>query len=408
MASSEAPNVAAARPAAPDYAVGGMVRALCCVRLVVLVLAAGAYLADSNEGGVMLVALAAAPFSFVPALNWWTRGPSYFRNGVLLAADIIVTALVLVELAGLPLIATYAAATVALWGVTVGLRIALVMSIPVALLLARWSMHGGDWRTRAVGVVTVVVIVVMAWAGSILGRTARRHRETEELLSREREALATAQERLRIARDLHDTVAGDLAGLTMLVQALTSRLSAESVSEQTLNRARAVDEAVRVAHRHTRSALDGLRATSATMRDAVEELVGAWSERTGVAVRLDLAAKGDDLPPALADNLLLMIRELLENVRKHARATLVEVRSEVDDNGLVLSVDDDGRGLSPTQDRLAGHHGMRGVQERAESFGGQALWVRSALGGTCAQVAIPLTTGTAGTAGTMTAPREVA
>lgn len=388
-----------------------MVRTLCCVRLVVLLLAAGQYLGASGTGSTALTAIAAAPFSFVPALNWRTRGPSYFRNGVLLAADLVVTVIVLVDLRGLPLMGTYAAATVALWGVTVGLWITLVMAIPVAVALVLWTGQAGGWRARALVLFTLAVIASMAFAGSMLGRDARRRQETELLLAQEREALATLEERLRIARDLHDTVAGDLAGLTMLVQALSSRLATEGVSEQVLAGAQAVDQAVREAHRHTRAALEGLRSTAGTVGDGVEELAAGWSERTGVAVRVHLAAGLDTLPSQFADSVVLVVRELLENVRKHAQATVAEVRVESDGGrALRVSVQDDGCGFAPLSAVSAGHHGIQGIRERAESFGGRAEWGRSPLGGTAAEVTFPVGSEGSGAAapGPLPVTREVA
>lgn len=111
-------------------AIGSTVRLLCQVRLVVLAFALVLALLDGAGWlGVSLVMLA-APFSFVPALNWDARGRAYARNGILLAGDVVVAVVTLLPIAGSPLMAIYAAATAALWGLLAGPLLGLVMAVP--------------------------------------------------------------------------------------------------------------------------------------------------------------------------------------------------------------------------------------------------------------------------------------
>lgn len=389
MPSSDAAQITP-RPAdqVGSYAVGGIVRVLCSIRLLVLVLAVAEALLRQDGGVLALVALAAAPFSFVPALNWSTRGPVYFRNGVLLSGDIVVTVLVLVDLAGAPLMAAYGAATVALWGATTGMRVASLMAVPVAALVVPWSVFDGGWRSLAGGVVSVAAVFGMAWVGKSLGDGVRRHQQTATDLAHERAEHAAAEERLRIARDLHDTVAGDLAGMRLIAGGLRSRIEAGDHRAATADLARVLEEAVAAAHRHTRVTLDELR-TEPGLRTELEAAARRRVASADVELRTMLRGPLDAVSLRLAGDARAVVGELLENVRKHARASaaVLEVEVTADGSELVVVVDDDGQGMAPapTPD---GHYGLRGIRERAEACGGSATWSRSELGGTRARVTL--------------------
>lgn len=372
----------------PD-AVTGMVRFLCQVRLVVLAFALVLeYLGGFAWFGVLLVMLA-APFSFVPALNWRSRGPVYARNGILLAADVLVAAIVIVALAGSPLMAVYAAATGALWGLFAGVRLALVMTTPLCLILLQWSVPDGGLRGLVTGLAAAGLTVAMAAAGTTLGNTLRAQAQAATDLAAAREREAATAERLRLARDLHDTLAGDLAGIAMATGELGDRLAREDSVRPTLELARSVDAAVRVAHRHTRLALGELREVPMGLARALPALVAAWTERTSIPVDLDLAPDLDTVAGAgRAGHLRAVVGELLENVRKHAGATRVDVTVTTDNHEIAVVVTDDGNGIGPRRaDQDA--FGLRGIRERAGLCGGHADWQPGPNGGTVASVHLP-------------------
>jgi two-component system sensor histidine kinase UhpB len=372
-----------------DYAVGGIVRVLCSTRMLVLVLAVAEALLDGGGGLFVLVALAAAPFSFVPALNWNTRGPLYFRKGYLLAADIVVSAGVLVDLHGVSLMAVFGGATVALWGVTTGMRVASLMAVPVAVLVVPWSELGDGWRHVTGGLVSVAAVFAMVWAGKVLGDGVRKQQMMVAELELERAEHAAADERLRIARDLHDTVAGDLAGATLLVQGLRVRIERGETGPGTADLGRTLEDAVVTAHRHTRSALDELR-TVRDLRSELEAVLDRWTHMTGITPRVRFEGRFDDVAGQTGQDVRAVLGELLENVRKHAGASQVWVEVTVADGGreVVVVVDDDGQGTTPTVASGGGHYGVQGIRERAGAAGGSARWEVSALGGTRAHVTL--------------------
>ena len=194
-----------------------MVRLLCEVRLAILAIGLVSSIA---QGGItllgVLLVVVAAPFSYFPAHSWERRGDLLSRSGILLACDLITTVIVLLVIDG-ELMVVYAAATVGLLGVIVGMRLALVMAIPIALtLVAANRSTPGDEMSWAVLGAGAAGVIGMAWAGNALGGALRAQAAVGNELAATQARRAATVERVRIARDLHDTVAGDLAGAVML------------------------------------------------------------------------------------------------------------------------------------------------------------------------------------------------
>lgn len=373
-------------------AIGPAVRLLCQIRLVVLAFGLVLALLDgAGWFGVFLVVLA-APFSFVPALNWETRGRVYARNGILLAGDTAVAVVALLPLAGSPLMAIYAAATAALWGLFAGLWLALVMAAP--LCLYQLTAYDDGWRGLVTGTAGAALTVIMAWTGTHLGRRLRRQAILSAELATVRADQAALAERLRLARDLHDTVAGDLAGIALTAHGLAGRLDREGASRGVVEVARGLDAAVRAAHEHTRRALGELRDDHDGLGGLVTEVARRWAERTGIPAAVDVGPGVDDVAGRhRVRHVRASVTELLENVRKHARASRVEIALTAQDGAVELLVRDDGVGLG-TGASAAGapggrRYGMRGVRERAQLCGGDATWEPGPDGGTLVRVLLP-------------------
>ncbi|GAB2495256.1 hypothetical protein GCM10027063_38110 [Promicromonospora xylanilytica] len=375
-----------AMDATTQRAIGPAVRLLCQVRLAVLAFALVLALLDGAGWlGVFLVVLA-APFSFVPALNWDTRGRTYARNGILLAGDTAVAVVALLPLAGSPLMTVYAAATAALWGLFAGLRLALVMAGP--LCLYQLTAYTDGWRGLVTGIAGAALTVVMTWTGTHLGRRLRRQALLSVTLATTRADQAALAERLRLARDLHDTVAGDLAGLALTARGLADRLDREGARPATLEVARALSGAVATAHQHTRRALGDLRDERDGMAGPVTEVARLWTDRTGTPAVVQAGPGVDQAGAGRAQHVRAVVTELLENVRKHAGASRVEITLTMRDGTVEVRVSDDGVGL-PGGVAPGGRYGMRGVRERAELCGGDATWAPGPDGGTVVRVVLP-------------------
>jgi signal transduction histidine kinase/ligand-binding sensor domain-containing protein len=200
-----------------------------------------------------------------------------------------------------------------------------------------------------------------------------------------------AEERLRLAlaSDLHDELGSELSGIA-LTSALVARSAALSPAERAqLERVRAVAERAQQGVRHIvwslHPAHDTVGSLAARLRSAAEELLAGveWSFEAEVgeaSSRLGMEARRE---------LLLVLRELLTNVARHARATRVEIALAREGEALVLRVADDGVG-APAPDLARGGTGLASLARRAERLGGEFALAPRPGGGTAARVAVPL------------------
>lgn len=222
--------------------------------------------------------------------------------------------------------------------------------------------------------------------------TELQHAYRELAAAREHEAeLAALKERERIARDMHDSLGHALVSLSVQLEA------AQRLYKKDPERASAQMDEMKAM---TRQSMDALRRTLAglrapglgdrPLRQAIQEMSIAVSQRSGVAVSCDVAPEVDHLNPALAEEVWGVTQEALTNIEKHAQARHAEVWVDVAPNALRLRVCDDGIGLPPDALSKAGHYGLRGMRERVEGVGGALTVSRNAHAGTCVEASIPL------------------
>jgi two-component system, NarL family, sensor kinase len=215
--------------------------------------------------------------------------------------------------------------------------------------------------------------------------------------------LAALEERNRLAREIHDTLAQSLAAIAMRLE--TADVLAESTEEGASSRRLA--DVVRHALALTRSTLDearrsvlDLRAAPLEGRTLVEALRALGNEfRDADGQVLDVEVTCDDadqrgLPPAVEIGLYRIAREALTNVVRHASATRATVRLERTDGGVRMRITDDGAGFDASL-VAPGRYGLIGATERAHLLGG-SLHVDSAPGGgTTIDVQVPVHAGAA-------------
>lgn len=202
----------------------------------------------------------------------------------------------------------------------------------------------------------------------------------EQLVAQAREA-GVRQERQRLAREIHDTLAQSLAGI---VTQLEASVGGER-QERALRLAReALVEARRSVLDLAPGDLDG-----ATLPEALDVVVRGWAHHR--SERADLTVVGDpvSLHPEVEATVLRIAQESLTNVAKHAHATRVGVTLSYDGDEVVLDVRDDGVGFDPAAPTAASSFGLRGMRQRAERLtGGLALESRPG-GGTAVSVRLP-------------------
>lgn len=218
--------------------------------------------------------------------------------------------------------------------------------------------------------------------------------ERAQRAERERESaarVAVAEERARMARELHDVVAHAVSVMVLQVGAVRHRIPADSEEGQAL---RNVEHAGRTALSEMRRVLGALRQgddllelTPTAGLDDLETLAGDV-RAAGLDVRLHVHGDRVELPRSLDLSAYRIVQEGLTNSLKHAQAEHADVTVDYTPSELKLEVRDDGRGGVATNDGLG--HGLIGIGERVKAYGGDMSAFVATSGGFVLRATLPL------------------
>lgn len=249
------------------------------------------------------------------------------------------------------------------------------------------------WAFRAgcAGLVLVTTYGVYRW----------RVRELRHLQRLEQQA-ALANERARIAKDLHDGLGADLTHLTMLAEAVGDSLPRPGAGESQVG---SLSEASRRVVRSLKEVIWATDPADVSVEGTVSHLcqyTESYLEPARIQCRLDLGQTLPTSPLSAAQRraLLFVVKEALHNVTKHANATEVTLSARATDGWLSLAIADNGRGFALGSLGVNGTgRGLRSLRQRIEGLGGR-FEISSTVGqGTALRLELPLT-GDAGEAGT--------
>jgi signal transduction histidine kinase/ligand-binding sensor domain-containing protein len=247
------------------------------------------------------------------------------------------------------------------------------------------------YQTSWFDLICAVALVALLWAGYWQRLRKIRHDFGLRLEGQ-------LDERMRLARELHDTLLQSFQGLIPVFQAARNLLprradqAAEILDEGLKDAAQAIVEG--------REAIQNLRANTTADGDlsalltAAGEDLARIQEAEGSTPEFTLIIEGPKRPlsPLLQDEVYRIGREMLRNSFQHAHAERIEVELRYGDDIFRLRVRDDGKGIDPgvLQDGArAGHWGVTGMRERAERMGGKfTIWSESGAG-TEAEVTVP-------------------
>ncbi|WP_214410809.1 sensor histidine kinase [Sphaerisporangium fuscum] len=190
--------------------------------------------------------------------------------------------------------------------------------------------------------------------------------------------LAASEERLRIARDLHDLLGHSLS-LIVLKSELAGRL-AEQGSDKAVGEIRDVESVARLALQEVREAVTGYR-----RRGLSEELDNARSALAAAGVRAVVRTLGTPLPDVLDGLFGWAVREGVTNVVRHAGASSCEITVAFQDGGASMEIDDDGTQAGPCRPGS----GLTGLTERVQAAGGTVEAGPRPGGGFRLRVAVP-------------------
>jgi len=396
-------------PAAPAPAdgVAALCRFLLLARLALVATMAAAAVLITADPWPMIAAATLAAGAAAGLGLLLARRPSVIAHPVLLlGADLAVAAVILTAAGAGPVFLAVSCTSAALAGALAGLRSAPVW---LALTAVAYALTAVTLRSApgsgagsgsgsgsgaaagsalsdviAVHLTAVPPLHVLAGLGASAARTAvLRQLALAAAAMAAIERSAIAGERGRMARELHDSVAQTLRGLSFAAVALPASLDRRPELAGEL--AGTVARAAQTAADEARELLDTLRADDgeAPFAQVLRQACEVWSARTGIEVDGDLQPL--EVGVDARHELVRILREALSNVERHSGARSVRVDLTAGRGAVHLSVRDDGVGFAVPDDvrglAALGHYGLVGMAERAARVGG-SLHVRSGPGST--------------------------
>lgn len=241
-------------------------------------------------------------------------------------------------------------------------------------------------------------VLVTAWA---LGETVRARRESADVRraaeaaeKAEHDRAVAADERARIARELHDITAHHISVVTL--QAGTARLLAESGRPPSIELLRGIENASRQAMAEVRQALGVIRSTpeGAAPLPGMAQLTGLVAQMGLAGLAVTVAGEAGDLPGGLDLTAYRIVQEGLTNVARHSQATAAQVTLRRSGATLHIAVADEGppraRPAVSSGPGPAGGHGLIGLRERVAGYGGSLLAGPRPEGGFELRAVLPL------------------
>jgi signal transduction histidine kinase/ligand-binding sensor domain-containing protein len=204
---------------------------------------------------------------------------------------------------------------------------------------------------------------------------------------------AVLQERARLAREVHDTLAQGFVGIASQLDVVEMTMPADAAP------ARSALELARRMARHSlteaRRSLRDLRAAALEDQDlavALESGVERWVARSGAKVKVDVNGDASGLPEEVAHHVFRIAQEAVANAINHAAPNRINLELRIEPKQLRLHVEDDGRGFEPEGAFTSthGNFGLIGMRERAERLEGELHLASEPGKGTRLDVTVPL------------------
>ncbi|MEV8022724.1 histidine kinase [Streptomyces sp. NPDC086554] len=250
--------------------------------------------------------------------------------------------------------------------VTVAASVLMLAALPLAALV---SLHDtGEAFAQARGALEIAWLIAAGAAGEALRQAERRADEAER--TREETARRRAdEERLHIARELHDSLTHQISVIKVQSEAAVhvARKRGEEVPEALL----AIRDAGREATRELRATLEALRDDGKAPPHGLAHVPGLVERARGNGLDATLTIEGrrHDVPATVDRTAYRIVQESLTNIARHASASTASVRIDYRPDALAIRVDDDGK-ASPDSAPVPGV-GLLGMHERVTALGGR-------------------------------------
>ncbi|MEU3274472.1 histidine kinase [Saccharomonospora sp. NPDC006951] len=285
------------------------------------------------------------------------------------------------------LFAVYAAVRAGRRVVTVAASVLVLAALPLAAMIS--GLHDtGEAFAQARGALEIAWLIAAGAAGEALRQAERRAEEAER--TREETARRRAdEERLHVARELHDSLTHQISVIKVQAEAAVhvARKRGEEVPEALL----AIRDAGREAARELRATLEALRDDGdhpAHDLDHVPELV-ARAAAAGLDVKLTIEGTANGVPAEAGRTAYRIVQESLTNIARHSGAETASVLIEHRPGLLVIRIDDDGAGAGADAVPAPGV-GLLGMRERVTALGGRLRAAPRGEGGFSVEAELPV------------------
>ncbi|MGW1105902.1 histidine kinase [Streptomyces sp. NPDC002540] len=284
------------------------------------------------------------------------------------------------------LFAVYAAVRAGHRTAAVGASVTMLAALPLAALAS--GLHDtGEAFAQARGALELAWLIAAGAAGEALRQAERRADEAEHTLEETARRRAD-EERLRIARELHDSLTHQISVIKVQAEVAVhvARKRGEEVPEALL----AIQEAGREASRELRATLEALRDDDASPPrglDHVAELVEK-ARTFGLNTTLTIEGRRHVVPAAVDRTVYRIVQESLTNIARHGDATTASVRIDYRSDALAIRIDDDGRATQDTAPTPG--VGLLGMRERVTALGGRLRAEPRGEGGFTVQAELPV------------------
>jgi signal transduction histidine kinase len=244
-------------------------------------------------------------------------------------------------------------------------------------------------------------VIMAVWISAIIQQSDQRRLLIEQLEATQAELAAAErregvlEERQRLAREIHDTLAQGFTSIVMHLEAADQALPTDpNTLQKHLDQARttarhSLDQARRVVQDLRPDLLE-----QNSLPDAIKRTASRWQDETNIPVTTTTTGNLLPLHPNIEVTLLRATQEALSNIRKHAQATAVQLTLSYFGDVVMLDVQDNGVGLHNAKpSSLSSGYGLQAMQERAAQWGGSVDIESDPDDGTTVTVAIPISDG---------------
>ncbi len=263
----------------------------------------------------------------------------------------------------------------------------LIAQSPDALVvLSRPSWWTPDRLWIAVGVVSLILALALAWSGilrrKVAERTAQLALEIESKHNSRLEFEAVLRERKRLAADIHDNLEQALTGVAYQVEAMTL---GEKRSQSTASHLPGLRQSLADVREDLRRTIWNIRSNildDGDLTAALGKIVERASSGTAANIHLEVSGERHAVSDFIASQTLMIAQEAITNARKHASSENIRLHLSYLGEKLELTVADDGCGFpgNPPSDDAGEHYGMQGMKERAARMNADLRWRSSGTG----------------------------